>query len=48
MDGVPFSSAFMALGNGSHKLPVKADLLKKLGKKEGDEIHVVLKERFEV
>jgi hypothetical protein len=47
MDGIPFASAFMAMGDGAHKLPVKAELLKKLGKKEGDPVHVVLKERYD-
>jgi hypothetical protein len=47
MDGVPFSSAFMAMGEGKHKLPVKMETLKKLGKKEGDQVHVVLKERYD-
>jgi hypothetical protein len=37
----------MAMGDGAHKLPVKAELLKKLGKKEGDPVHVVLKERYD-
>jgi hypothetical protein len=48
IDGIPFNSAFMAMGNATHKLPVKGELLKKLGKKEGDEVHVVLKEKFDV
>ena len=48
MDRVPFSSAFMAIGEGKHKLPVKMGLLKKLGKKEGDQVHVLLKERYDV
>lgn len=47
IDGHPFRSSFMALGNGQHKLPVKADLLKAIGKKPGDSVRIALEERIE-
>jgi Domain of unknown function (DUF1905) len=47
IDGHPFESAFMAQGDGTHRLPVKADIQKAIQKKAGDTVNVVLKERLE-
>ncbi|HTV13144.1 MAG TPA: DUF1905 domain-containing protein [Acidobacteriaceae bacterium] len=46
VDGVAFRSSFMALGDGRHKLPVKAEILKATGKKPGDWVTVILEERI--
>jgi hypothetical protein len=46
IDGLPFRASFMALGDGRHKLPVKAELRKSLAKGPGDTVTIRLTERI--
>jgi hypothetical protein len=46
IDGHPFRSSFMAMGDGTHKLPVKTDVRKAIEKEDGEAVVVRLEERL--
>ena len=46
IDGHPFRSSFMAMGRGTHKLPVKADVRKAIGKEPGDSVVIRIDSRL--
>jgi hypothetical protein len=47
IDGRPFTSAFVALGEGGHKVPVRAAVLEAIGKHAGDTVAVRLTKRLD-
>ena len=46
VDGRPFRGSFMAMGDGTHMLPMKAEIRRIIGKEVGEIVTVRLDERL--
>ena len=46
VDGRPFRGSFMAMGDGTHMLPMKAEIRRIIGKEAGEIVTVRLDERL--
>ena len=46
IDGHPFKSSFMAMGDGRHMLPVKLEIRRAIGKEAGNIVKVKLEKRI--
>jgi hypothetical protein len=47
VDGQAFETSFMAMGDGTHKLPIKAALRRAIGKGCGDSVTIHLSARID-
>lgn len=47
IDGVPKTGSLVPLGNGKHAIHIRQELLRKIGKAEGDEVHLVVEQNLE-